>query len=163
MPTNTQSTAQPEALLAWNAPILPRHNRSPRWYMILAVIILGVAAYGILTSAWTLSVVAVLIGCMEFLLRGAEPPIKHISLTTNGIFLDGGFTRWEDCSSFWIIRTPQYTRLHIGKRDPKARELHIQIENVDPQEVRWTLSQFLSEDTQQVEKIVDIIIRICKL
>ena len=162
MPTPTPITP-PDILLEWNAPILPRHQRTQRWYMIFAAIILGTAAYGILTEAWSITIVTVLIGCMEFLLRGADPPMKHISLTEHGIVLDGAFTRWEDCASFWIITTPQYMRLHIGKRDPRARELHIQVENVDLQHVRWVLGRFLSEDTQQMEKIVDMIIRICKL
>ncbi len=163
MPTNTTPITPPQILLEWSAPILPRHNRSPRWYMILGGIVLGTAAYGIITSAWSVTIVTVLIGCMEFLLRGSDPPVKHISLTEHGIVLAGAFTRWEDCSSFWLIHTPQYTRLHISKRDPRARELHIQVENVDLQDVRWTLARFLSEDTQQMEKMIDIIIRICKL
>lgn len=168
MQTNTPPpSSSPDAvrtLLSWDAPAVPHHNRSPRWYAAAGVVVLIAVMYGIFAGAWTVAVVALLVGAMYlFVLRGAQPPLKHCSLTTHGVSFDGAFTRWEDCAGFWMVATPHATTLHIARSHPRQRDISIVMENVDPQEVRWTLARFLSERTDRHEHFLDMIIRICKL
>lgn len=150
-------------LLAWDAPTMARHERSPRWYIIGGLIVVAAAAYGIIGGNWTLTIIALLIGGMYFLLRDAQPPLKHISFTTHGVYFDGAFTRWDDCTGFWIVSVSEHTRLFIGRKNRRQATISIFIENVDLSAVRWTLSQFLSEETDRGESALDAIIRICKL
>ncbi|TSC79399.1 MAG: Uncharacterized protein G01um101425_679 [Candidatus Peregrinibacteria bacterium Gr01-1014_25] len=150
-------------LLSWDAPLRQAHERSKRWYMIAGGLVILVAAYSLLTGSWSTAVVAVLLGCIYYLLHGTQPPLKHISLTSHGVYFDGAFTRWEDCTGFWFVIAPGHQRLHIGRKDRKQGDIAIMVENVDAEKVRWTLSQFLSEQTNRSEHFLDTIIRICKL
>jgi hypothetical protein len=165
--TNTESaaadTGDVTALLDWDAPTLPRHRRTRRWYVTGLLLMIAAVVYGVIIGAWTMVVLAVLIGVMYYLVRGAEPPLKHMSLTTHGVFFDGAFTRWEDCTGFWIVQNKTYTKLYIGRRNRRQGDIAIMVEGVEPTDVRWTLAKFLSEQTDRGESVLDIIVRVCKL
>ena len=149
-------------LLSWRAPDIHHHKRSPRWYAIGGACVLLGATYGILTGAWTLSVVVILIGGMYFLIRNASPELKHIEITEQGVIFDNVFTNWNDCISFWIIQNPDFTELHIH-RENKEKDIVIQTGNVDPLLIRQTLSNFLQEESDRAEGTLDTITRMLKL
>lgn len=139
------------------------HERSTRWYLVGSAAVLAGAAYGILVGAWTFTIVMVLLGGMYFLLRKTPPLVHHIILTDKGYLLDNTFTSWMDCREFWLVPTPEYTELHIIKKQGWDKELVIQTDNIDPLEIKASVSQYLTERSDQTERLLDRIIRICKL
>ncbi len=142
---------------------MPHIERSPRWYLIGGSIVLLTAVYGILTGAWTLSLVILLIAGMYTLLRNAPPPVGHISISPQGFTFNDAFTSWIDCESFWLLQGPGYIELHILKKRRWHAEVVIQIGPINPQSLRGLLGQLLTEHSDQRERLLDTIIRICKL
>ncbi len=149
-------------LLEWTASTHPVHERSPRWYLIGSIVVLGTAVYAIVTGAWTVALVALLVGGIYFLLRREPPTFKHISLFSAGYTLDGQFTFWGDCKEFWLIHTPHFTELHIGKQRSRTQTI-IQTGSIDPTQIRSILSQFITMKSDQRERFLDAFIRFCKL
>jgi hypothetical protein len=164
--TQPQPSAQvlvPSFSFSWTAPLVPHHERSSRWYAIGGVVVLSAAAFGIVTGNWTFSLVSLLVGAVYFLLRDTPPLLGQITITEQGVQLQGSFTRWSDCDSFWLITTPTYTELHIAKKQGIQRELVIQTGNTNIETLRQTLIQVIPEHSNKNERLVDLIIRLCKL
>lgn len=149
--------------LSWEALSAPAHERSKGWYIKGGVAIVILAAWGIISGAWTFSLVLLLIGGIYFLLRDHSPSPKRITIEARGVTFDGTFTPWTSLQSFWIIETPQYRELHIRPRSLKDSHIVIQTGFTDLNILKKTLSTFLPEDLEHQEGFIDMIIRICKL
>jgi hypothetical protein len=156
-------TTTPVALLEWMAPSHHDHQRSHRWYVIAACITLGVAAYGIIIGAWSLTLVILLIAGMYFLTRGHPSALKYIRIERDGFQFQETFTPWNECKEFWIVRTPEYSELHIVRLKGIPRETVIQTGPIDPTVIRATVSQFLTLKGDQRERLLDLLLRLCKL
>lgn len=149
--------------LTWEALTVPNHERTKGWYLRGGIATLILAAWGIVTGAWSFSLVLLLIGGIYFLLRSHSPTPKRITIEDRGVTFDGTFTPWTSLQSFWIIRTPTYSELHIRPKSIRQPALIIQTGFTDLNILRKTLSAFLPEDSNREEGFIDMIIRICKL
>ena len=170
VPASFPSAAPPPAssehnktLLEWTAPIVAHHERSPRWYLIGSILIIALTIYGILTGAWTMSLLAILLGGLYFLVRHEPPVLQHIEIQEHGFVYGGAFTFWTDCKDFWLIQCPGYTELHIKRKKGLNAETIIQTSIIDPILIRSTLSQYLEIRPDQKERFLDALLRIFKL
>jgi hypothetical protein len=152
-----------EVLMAWSAPSHHNHDRSKRWYVISGVLVLVIAAYGILSGNWSVTLVSLLLGGTYFLTRRETTALKTIRIETDGVQFEETFTPWSQCKDFWIITTPIYTELHIVRKGTLKSDIRIQTSDIDPIVIRSTLSQFLTMRPDQREHLFDVIIRLCKL
>lgn len=163
MPIETQSPdTRTPALLEWRAPSRINPERSPRWYLIGGIAVLCIAAYGIVSGAWTVSIVAVLCGAIYVLLRDHVPVLRSISITEQGITFEGVFYGYNDLRSFWMLRTEVATVLHITQKK-RGADIVILTGLTDPQNVKLVLSRYLTEESDRKENLLDTFIRICKL
>lgn len=155
-------TLQP--LLGWSAPSHPKHNRTARWYTVFFIVILGLASYGAYTGNWTFAILMLLCGLLYPLLHDHIPPEKRMEIYPQGFLFENALIRWDDCSGFWLIPTTSYTELHIEYREGKRqRELKIQTGTIDASSLRLHLAEFLPELPNRGERLLDMIIRLCKL
>lgn len=150
-------------LLAWTAPSHHNYERSARWYITWGILVLIIAAYGILSGAWTLTLVALLLGGTYFLTRREATPLKEIRIENDGVEFEGNFTPWTQCKDFWLVTTPLFTELHIVRKGAIKSNIRIQTGSIDPTLIRSTVSQFLTMRPDQREHLFDALIRLCKL
>lgn len=158
------SQDQPEpAALSWSAATVHDHERSTRWYVVGACAVLACAVYGVLSGSWTFSVVILLFAFLYFLLRNHPAPIRTFRITEKGVQFENIFTPFSDLREFWIIVTPLGGELHITKKKGLNREIVIHTGALPLDQIRSTLGQALPERADRKERLVDKIIRICKL
>lgn len=163
-PSAELSAAQaPRVLLAWSAASRSDHARSPRWYVVAGIVVLLAALYGIASGAWTVTLVALLLGAAYFLVRNQPMPQKTIEIGSDGVTLNGVFTPWNRCRDFWLIETPLGTELHIARAGALGSEIRLQTGSIDPLEIRSSLSQYLPFRPDQREHLLDALTRLCKL
>ncbi len=162
MQIHTPITLESVPVLSWQAPASPTVVRTRRWYIVAAVVVLLLTAYSIYTGAWSFAVVCVLCGGMYALVHGHTPPVLTIALYDNGILFKEKFTRWDELAGFWILQTPDYNELHFVSRFRRG-DLVIQTGTQDIAQLRMILVQRLPEWTHRRERILDTLIRICKL
>ncbi|MBU2213604.1 hypothetical protein KJ996_03125 [Patescibacteria group bacterium] len=161
MDTNTQP--QGETFLTWTAPVTPEPVRSKAWYVIAIIAALLMLFYSIKTGAWTFTGVLVLgIGLYIFAHR-KEQPEKTISIQKDGVRFDEEFIPWSCLDMFWIVDTPQYSQLHIHRKELIKNNIIISIQNTDISQLRAVLAEFITENLNIHEKLFDKISRICKL
>ncbi len=152
-----------QVLLSWTAPSHHNFSRSARWYVVSGVLVIAVAAYGILTGAWSVTLVSLLLGGVYFLTRREPTPLKEIRIETDGVQFQDSFTPWGQCKDFWLVTTPLYTELHIVRTGATKADIRIQTADIDPLVIRSTVSQFLAMRPDQHEHLFDAFIRLCKL
>lgn len=164
MDTPTPVTQEPVAPLQWSAYLHPEHERSHRWYIIGGLFVTLCILYGVFFyGGWSFALVMLLIAGMYFMLRRAPPAVGTIQLEDKGFTLSGQFTNYKDCTSFWFIKLPDYTELHIRKKRSVIPEAVIQTGPIAIPEIRAFLSQKLPEKEDQQERLIDRVIRLCKL
>ncbi len=156
-------TEEQQVLATWQAPILPRHERSKRWYAIGGTAVVACAAYGIVTGSWTLTVVSLLCGAMYYLVRDHVPPLKTVVITDKGVLLEEKFTRWEDVSGFWILNTPEYSELHFVPKLARRSDILIQTGDRNLEDLRIAIGSHIPEFTDKRESFLDALIRTAKL
>src|SRR5689334_12039685 len=88
---DTQTSPAEHVLLNWKAPIQPAFERSSTWYVVAGLIIVAVATYGILSGAWTLTLVSILTAAVYFLVRNHRLPDANVALTDIGIQVNDKF------------------------------------------------------------------------
>ena len=151
-------------ILSWNAPSHPKHNRTVQWYTVFFIIILGFAGYGAYTGNWTFAILMLLCGLIYPLLHDHTPPEKRIDIYPQGFLFADALTRWDDCTGFWLVPTKTYTELHVEYLEgKKQKEVKIQTGNIDTASLRLRLAEFIPELSNRGERLLDMIIRICKL
>ena len=153
-----------QPLLRWDGQSRPTHERGPKWYLYGGIFILLCAVFGIVSGAWSFSLVMLLIGGLYFLTRNAPEPVHHIEISPEGVTFRGEFTHWNGCKDFWMLQGPTYVELHIMRAKLVNPEIVIQLPpGMDVRIVRAVLGKFLSERSDQTENLLDTFIRICKL
>lgn len=125
--------------------------------------ILGISAYAILAGAWSVALVTILLGGVYYLVRREPTPLKYIRIEKDGFQFQDTFTPWKQCKDFWLVQTPLFTELHIRKLSGVLPEVIIQTGTIDTPALRAAISQNLAMKTDQQERALDAIIRICKL
>lgn len=162
--TQTPLPENAQVLLTWQAPVAPNHIRGPRWYFLAGTFVVACAAYGILMGEWTFTVVMVLMVGMYVLTHRTPETVKTLSITREGLVYENSFTQWRDIRDFWMLQGRNYIELHIALQNGRfIHEVIIQTGAEDPQAIRALLANFIPERTGQQERLLDIIIRICKL
>jgi hypothetical protein len=162
-PSVPSPPSAPTILLGWQATTVPVHQRTKRWYVTAGSLLLAGIAYGIITGAWSFSVVLVLCGALYFLLRNHVPDAKIIAFTPDGVLFDQQSLAYADIDGFWIIETPAYNQLHIRPKNRRKPDVVMQCGDTPTASVRSVLGQYCQEMKDKKETLVDILIRICKL
>jgi len=152
-----------QVLLTWEAPLRYAHEHTKRWYVFMGSALGIMLLYSLWTLAWSLTLVLVIAPVTYLYLRKEKPSNKKISIGTQGFTLGEEFTAWIDCNGFWVIQTPDYSELHIPRKDSNKNEIIVLTGNIKILDLRTTLRQFLEEIPKKNEKIFDTISRICKL
>ena len=158
MHTNTEPI-----LLEWKAPAKIAHERSEKWYLVMGLGCALMIVYGILSGAWSLSISFAMLAGLFFLIRNEKPHIHTIAVRETGIELDGRFSVWSDWKYFWILRADDYFELHIESKKYLTPDIVIQTGKIDPYALRDLLGQYILQTDTKKEKILDAIIRFCKL
>ncbi len=158
MHTDLQSS-----LLEWKAPSRLTHERGHRWYVGASIAVLGMIVYGVLTGAWSFSVTIAILAGLFYLVRNEQHPIHSIRLTELGIEFDGVMHAWNEWKDFWILSSPDHCELHVEHKKSLRPDLIIHTGDVNPLTIRDTMLHFLPQNPHKREKILDLIIRICKL
>lgn len=157
MDTNTNPIIQ------WNTPVQPIVERTQRWYVTGGIVVIAVAAYGILANSWPLAVVSVLCGAMYFFLRDHKPRETTCALYESGAMYDGKFYRWDTFEGFWILVTPTHNELHLSYPSKRRNDVVIQLPGVSADDVRLVAGSFLRELIDRKESLIDIFTRLAKL
>ena len=148
-------------LLTWEAPEHPHHHRTRNWYICAGLCVFGCFAYSIYTAAWSFLIVMILCTGLYYYTHKEKPPHRRIRIWKRGFAMNNDYNEWKECAGYYMLKYSDYTDLYIETK--LGRTYRIQTGDVNPFTIHDTLSAITAELPDRREKILDTIIRICKL
>jgi hypothetical protein len=96
-----------------------RLERGKNWYAIAATLVITIIIVSFLLSAYLLGIVFILFAGVYLLYEVNSHPLTHVSVTTEGVILDGDIFPYSQIESFGIIHIdnrPLLLRLNTLRR-----------------------------------------------
>lgn len=152
-------------LFVWEAPAYERHERGPRWYLVMILVALGFVGYAIWTANYLFAFI-ILISAIVLVLAGNEKPKRIlVQIGQNGVVVNGEFLSYEDIRHFAVVYQPPMVKvLYIYPRGTAFRRHRIYLGDQNPVEIRQFLRQYLEEDLDlRDEHFSDILGKLLKL
>ncbi len=129
----------------------------------MGALVIASGIWSILSAAWTLAIVIILGSAMYYQNIRSRLGSNTVSIHKDGLQVGDRLSLWEHCTGFWIYRHGKNVVMHIEKVRGWEREIAVVIDGLDYQNVAEIMSNFLPYRGARREKLLDYIIRICKL
>ena len=161
----TQDADLGEIFAAWEFLEHEQHERSKRWYIISALLIIAIFVYAYFDQNPLLAVIVIL-ALITFIIGELRGPGYHtFAITEDGIIVGQRFFAYEDLRNFYIIyQPPDVKMLYLSPRHFFTPRIGIPLEDQDPVAIREILRTFIPEDLEKEdEPTSDYLGRIFKL
>jgi hypothetical protein len=100
------------------------------------------------------------VGALVYYIAQQKPSTVRYRLMVDGIVLNNTLYHYQDLESFNVIYEPGETKTIIFRSARRFSPLiHMEIGDADPVEIREVLLEFLPEDLELEEPLVDILAR----
>lgn len=147
-------------LLEWYATDRSDQPKSAWWYAILAsvttLLVVGMALTGNFTAAIALG----LGGAVLYFVTQRKPEAIRYRLMVDGVAVNNLLYHYRDLTAFNIIYQPGVSKTVIFRsKRTLAPHLHLEIGEIDPVAIRDVLIEFLPEDDELEESLVDVLAR----
>lgn len=148
-------------LLEWHAEEHTHRPKSPMWFAALAAgttvaVGLQLLIYANFIGALTLA----FIGGLIYYIAQHKPKVMRYRIMVDGIALNNTLYHYRDLENFNVIYEPGEVKTVIFRsRRRLSPYIHMEIGDADPVEIRDILLEFLPEDQELEEPLVDIIAR----
>ena len=154
-----------QILHEWQFPEYHKHARGRTWYIVAAIIIFVLVAYGLMTQNFLFALMVVLFSVIILLNHSRAPQMLDFRVTDKGLAVNERLYPYEELQSFWIINEPPVVKkLYFSFEKSIRPALAVSLADQNPEEVKITLSNYLPEDTDQKdEPLSDLIWRALKL
>ncbi len=126
---------------------------------IIFLILFGFLVWGFFTNNFLLSIIAILIGLLFYLLERREAREYKFKITWEGVEAYGNLYEYDSLENFWIF----YDKEEDGKKELSLKSkkifspyIRIPLKDMDPVEVREILINFLPEEKHE-EGVVDFL------
>jgi hypothetical protein len=149
----------------WETVSYKKYDRSKSWYFAMAMAAILFVAYAVITANFLFAFIVILTVILLLLLGSREPRPILVQVGMDGLVWDGSLHLYEDIDDFAIVYNPPVAKtLYVNFRSAARPRLAIQLEDVDPVDLRAFLGQFVREDGDlRGEPISDIVGRLLKL
>ena len=135
--------------ITWKAHEYFHQEKSNDWYWGLGIVAITGAVLAIIFGNTLFALVIILFAFVAGMHAHREPRLIDFELTTRGIVIDHTLYPYSTLESFWTVDQ------HLQKQDPKILIkskkllmpfLHLPVEEVDEEDVRNYLLQYLKEE-----------------
>ena len=164
-PSMRDKLAETQDVFVWEAPLHEHNARGPRWYLIMAVVALGLTTYAIFTGNFLFAFL-ILLAAIILVLAGNEPPaVDLVQVGHNGIVWHGDFVPFDEIRDFAIVyQPPEVKVVYVHPKSWLRPRLRIPLGEQDPLEIREHMRQYAHEDlTLKDEHATDILARLFKI
>ncbi len=147
-------------LLEWRALEHNHQPKSQRWFVVLAAAltttVVGLVLLGNVIGAITIAFA----GGFMYWLAQREPNVMRYRVLTEGIALNNTLYHYQDLEAFNIVYEPGFVKTVILRsKRTFSPLLHMEIGDTDPVVIRDLLLEFIEEDQELHEPLVDIYAR----
>jgi len=148
-------------LLEWRAEEHTHRPKSPLWFAVLAAgttVVIGLQLFFFANFIGAMTIA--LVGGLIYYIAQQKPATVRYRIMVDGVAFNNVLFHYQDLDSFNVIYEPGETKTVILRSNRRFAPLvHMEIGEVDPVEIRDILLEFLPEDLELEEPLVDILAR----
>ena len=155
-----------ELKMMWTMPEYHIHDRGIWWYIGFVILGIGLILSAVFTANYAFAVIIVLIWLLMILEHYRNPEDVPVVLLSTGVAVGNHFHEWKDVRDFSIAyKPPEVQKLYIDFHKLRHPLMSVDIpDNIDPNEIRAVLKQFVKENLERDEEIfADYVRRLYKL
>ena len=142
-----------DVVFDWVVNEYEKHERSKRWYVIMAVVGLGLLLFSVISGNYLFALVVVLFGIVLFLQDIQQPMEVAFAITEAGIVVGSTYYPFKEISKYWMIYSPpEVKNIYFSTNSILKHRLQVPLLDNDPRPIRDFLNQFLIEDLDQEEE-----------
>lgn len=147
------STVVGNTLLEWSVAEYEQHIRPLAWYTIMTIVGALLVGYAIFTDNFMFAIIIVLFAIIIFLQSHQEPIVVPFRITELGLVINNRLYIYSELKDFYIIyEPPEIKMLFIETNSTIRPRLRIPLMDMNPNEVRSLLLEFLEENLQKEEE-----------
>ena len=134
-----------QPLIAWDAPEHIHTEKSNDWYWAVGIITITATALAFIFNNIIFGIF-ILVGAFALIVHaGKKPRIIHYEINDRGVVADNILYPFLTLESFWIDAHERPSKILIKSHKTFMPYITIQIEDVDPEEVRDILLNYIAE------------------
>lgn len=146
--------------ITWQSPEFIYYHKSPGWYLGLAIFGLITMGYAVWRTDYLMLFTLIVMFTVAYFYAGRKPKTITVTLSGKGVSLDKNLYYYKNLQSFWILyEPPEVKTLNFETTNYLNRDITIQLENEDPNEIREFLLNFLPENLDREESTTDRLFR----
>lgn len=147
------STLVGNTLLEWSVAEYRQHSRPTAWYVIMTIIGSLLVGYAIFTDNFMFAIIIVLFAIIIFLQSHQDPIVVPFRITELGIIINNRLYTYSELTDFYIIyQPPEIKMLFIETNSTIRPRLRVPLMDMNPNEVRELLLEFLEENLKKEEE-----------
>lgn len=137
----------------WSVAEYEQHSRNKAWYIIMGIFGIGLTLYAVLTGNFLFALVLVLFGVILFLQANQAPIVIPFQITELGVVVNNRFYGYSELDEFYIIYNPPEVKMMFIETSGTTRpRLRIPLMDMDPNQIRATMREFLDENIEKEEE-----------
>jgi hypothetical protein len=148
-----ESVVVGNTLLEWSIAEYEQHFRPTAWYVIMTIVGSLLVGYAIFTDNFMFAIIVVLFAIILFLQSHQKPIVVPFRITELGIIINNRLYQYSELKDFYIVyQPPEIKMLFIETQGTFRPRLRIPLIDMNPNEVRDLLLEFLEENLQKEEE-----------
>ena len=148
-----ENTVLGNPLHEWTIQEYEQYERGKRWYLVMGIVGFLSLLYSLITQNFLFTLVIMLFGIILYLQSHQRPPQLPFVITDLGIIIGKRFHSYSELENFYIVyRPPEVKVLFFETKSILEPTVRIPIFNADPIEIRYSLLQYLPENTQKEDE-----------
>lgn len=143
---------QNQTTISWEAPEFKHYPKTTGWYIALISVAALIMAFFIIIESDIFAAVSIgLIALLVVIFSRQLPQLVEIELTPKGIKFGTLFYSYKQLKYFWVVHNPRHQTINFQTTALVNNMVILELENMDPDEVRDYLLQYLPEHSEIAE------------
>lgn len=135
--------------ITWEAPEFEYTPKGPDWYWTVGIIGVTLIIISILSGNLLFAIVLAFAAVTIGIQGGQKPELIEFGVTRRGVRIDNTLYPFSSLASFWVENNPYEQKLILKSEKNLMPHIIIPIEDIDPEELRHFIIQFLPEEELQ--------------
>jgi len=138
--------------LKWLIPEHPQYERGFKWYLIAAILGIGLLVYCVINSNFLFAIIIFLGVLISLFSTFKKPELIEFKLTQNGASVNEIFFPWEKFQSYWTAQEDGLNNLGLDLKNWMQTDLYIPVNKFPMAEVEKFVSKFLKKNPERKEE-----------
>lgn len=137
----------------WTVLEYEQHQRNLTWYIIMLIAGLLLVGYALFTGNLIFALIIILSAIILFLQSQQHPHKIPFRIAEFGVIVNTRFYPYSELEDFYIIyNPPEVKMLFIETKSSLRPRLRVPLMDEDPNEIRFTLREFLPENIKKEDE-----------